>query len=76
MNKSVNSHKRSWITTVIAGIIAVISFYAAFSSFEYSFLGFLFTSLLLLFGILATLISVEGKPKTLRELLDSWFFLP
>jgi hypothetical protein len=74
MSKIKAKKKRSWLTTILGGVVAIISFYFAFAGFKPTVSGFLFTIATAAFGTLATIIAVQGKPKTLRELIESWFY--
>lgn len=74
MTKTIIKEKRSWLTTIIGGAVAIISFYFTFVGFKPTVSGFLVTIAIAAFGTLATIIALQGKPKTLRELIESWFY--
>ena len=76
MSKMKTKEQRSWPTTILGSIVAITSFYLAVVNFRPTFLNTLVTITIGAFGILATIIAVQGRPKTLRELIDSWFYLP
>jgi hypothetical protein len=76
MSKTKTKERRSWPTTILGAIVAIISFYLAVVNFRPAFLDMLVTITIGAFGILATIIAVQGRPKTLRELIESWLYLP
>ena len=76
MTKTRTEEKRSWLTAILGGVVAMISFYFAFASFRPTFQNVLIAFAVGAFGVLAAIIALQGKPKTLRELIDSWFYLP
>lgn len=76
MSKPLKKEKRRWTTTIISAVVAVISFCIAIFIFRPDLVGILATVAFGAFGVLAAVTAIEGKPKTLRWLFDSFFNLP
>jgi len=79
MKKKSSSHKkeqRSWPVTITAGITTVAALAAAVLVFVPRFPDVLMSVTLLFFAVLALIIAVEGRKKTLRDLFESVLYLP
>ncbi len=74
--KKIQNVGRSWPTTIIAAVIATAALVLAVVSFKPEMVNILVSIAFGSFFILALIIAIQGKRKTLRELVDSWFFLP
>lgn len=72
------NHKepRSWTVTIIAGLLCLGALYLALLIFKPTLYEGLASLALFFFAVLAGIISVQGKHKTLRELVASALFLP
>ena len=68
--------QRSWVTSIVSALVAVVSLYISVISFRPDIASTLASITLGVFGILAIITAIQGKRKTLRNLLDSWFHLP
>lgn len=75
MKKS-RKFERSWPTTVIAGISALVALILAITTYRFEIAHILASMAFAGFFVLALIIAIQGKRMTLRELVDSWFYLP
>ena len=74
--KSPRTEPRSWATTIIAGIACLGAVYLAVLIFKPDLYQGLASLGLGLFAVLAGIIAVQGRRKTLRELIAVALFLP
>lgn len=76
MKRVPKKEKRSWTVTIVAGLIAIGSLYVALGVFSFNVVSLLISIACGAFCVLATIIAMQGKPRTLRELVDSLIHLP
>jgi len=76
MKNTSKKEQRSWVTSIISGLIALASFYISVISFNPEITSLLVSIAFGAFGILAITIAIQGRRKTLRSLLDPWLHLP
>lgn len=68
--------KRSWVVSIVSGLITILSLYISVTNFKPDAMSILISITFLAFCILAAIIAIQGKSKTLGELMDSLPHLP
>lgn len=70
------NNQRSWPVTIVAGLVALTTLLISKVVFSTNLPGVLMSLAFLFFAILALIIAIQGRKKTLRDLVESLIYLP